>query len=404
MDELTTPLGVDLNKGRRRFPAFAVGVSIIAGLAVFGTAWVWVFDDPLGGQPTFVAPIERTASAIAAAAKPAGEPPPPAARTAETPKAIAATPAGSPGPKIISVPPPADAPALTATRGGAANPGAVVITDPTAPPALALPAADVDALIERTAEGALPRIAADGRRPMDVYARPADAMAIGTARVAIVVGGIGISETGTADALDRLPGEVTLAFAPYGNDVRNWAAKARRSGHELLLQVPLEPFGYPNNDPGPDTLLVGNTAAENLTRLRRMLSRIGTYVGVTNYMGARFTSEPAALSPVMSDLAKRGLLYLDDGTSSRSKAKDSSSSTKTPFIGADLVIDAVLDPAAIDDRLDQLVTLARERGFAVGMATAYPVTIARIAAFAKGAAADGVAIVPLTTLVSAKRP
>lgn len=399
MDELTTPLGVKLPRGRRRFPALAVGASVIAGVLAVGVVWVWLFEDPLGGEPSFVAKIERTASAIAAAAKPAEVPAPresTPARTAEPAK----PPAGG-GPKIISVPQTADA--LPATRPAGAA-GAVTITDPASPPPLTLPTADIEALLERTPDGALPRIAADGRRPMDLYARPADATAVGTARIAVVVGGLGISDAGTAAALEKLPGEVTLAFAPYGNDLRNWAAKARRSGHELLLQLPLEPFGYPNNDPGPDTLLVGGTAAENVARLHRLLGRIGTYVGVTNYMGARFTSEPTALSPLMADIAKRGLLYLDDGSSSRSKAREASATAKAPFIGADLVVDATLEPTAIDDRLDQLVTLARERGFAVGVATAYPLSVERIAGFAKTAAANGITIVPLTTLINAKRP
>ena len=32
-------------------------------------------------------------------------------------------------------------------------------------------------------------------------------------------------------------------------------ARAREAGHEVLLEVPMEPFDYPDNDPGPQTLL-----------------------------------------------------------------------------------------------------------------------------------------------------
>jgi polysaccharide deacetylase 2 family uncharacterized protein YibQ len=235
---------------------------------------------------------------------------------------------------------------------------------------------------------------------MDLYARPVDALAVGTARVAIVVGGLGISESGTQTAIAALPGPVTLAFAPYGADLAQWVEQARAGGHELLLQLPLEPFDYPNNDPGPKTLLVDAAAAENLKRLYWLLSRFGAYVGAMNYMGGRFTSEPKAMEAVLAELGKRGLLYLDDGTSVRSRAREASLG-RVPFAAADMVIDAEPDAAAIDNRLMQLEAIARERGQAIGVASAYPVSIDRIAAWAKDAARRGVVLVPVTAVASA---
>ena len=42
---------------------------------------------------------------------------------------------------------------------------------------------------------------------------------------------------------------------------------ARAAGHELFLEVPLEPFDYPDNDPGPETLLTGQPPRANLDKL-----------------------------------------------------------------------------------------------------------------------------------------
>ncbi len=52
---------------------------------------------------------------------------------------------------------------------------------------------------------------------------------------------------------------------PYGADVERLVARARGEGHEILLQVPMEPFGYPDNDPGPQTLLTSLTPEQNST-------------------------------------------------------------------------------------------------------------------------------------------
>ena len=192
-----------------------------------------------------------------------------------------------------------------------------------------------------------------------------------TPRIAIVIGGVGIDADGTSDAIADLPGAVTLALAPYGADLDADLADARAAGHELLLQVPLEPFNYPQHRSRPAHADRRRHRRENLDRLHWLMSRVTNYVGVVNYMGARFTGETPALTPVLADVGQRGLLYLDDGSSPRS-LRGRWPPAATPFLRADLVLDADLTPAAIDDRLDQLRAIARERGYAIATATAFP--------------------------------
>ncbi|HWC63268.1 MAG TPA: divergent polysaccharide deacetylase family protein, partial [Rhizomicrobium sp.] len=126
------------------------------------------------------------------------------------------------------------------------------------------------ALVENSPSGPLPRIADDGRKPMNVYAAPA---APGKFRIAIVVSGLGVSEKATAAALAALPSGVTLGFAPYAGDVQRWVNQARQSGHEVLLEVPMEPQDFPDSDPGPHTLRAGVDEAANLQRLTWTLTR-----------------------------------------------------------------------------------------------------------------------------------
>jgi uncharacterized protein len=190
------------------------------------------------------------------------------------------------------------------------------------------------ALTEESAFGPLPRRADDGRRPFDVYARPWSGAR--GARVAIVIGGLGLSQTGTQTAIERLPAQVTLGFAPHGNSLDRWMQAARRGGHELVMQVPLEPFDFPAVNPGRNTLTVDAAAEDNVEDLLRSLGRITNYVGVMNYMGARFTAEEAAMSPVMAELGRRGLMYLDDGSSARSVADRLAAQNGVPFAAAEI--------------------------------------------------------------------
>ena len=274
--------------------------------------------------------------------------------------------------------------------------GDVVISDPSQPQPIRLASAPLEDLTEVGENGILPRIGDDGTRPLDAYARPPGATD-GLKRIAIVVGGIGIEGEAGTDAIASLPGEITLGLAPYGDDLPASVAEARAGGHEILLQLPMEPYNYPDIDPGLNTLTVSAGADENLDRLHWLLGQTTTYVGVMNYMGARFTGDDRALAPVLGDIAARGLLFLDDGSSARSRV-GAFASESAPVIRADLVLDGDSAPAAIDARLDQLVTIARERGYAVATATAFPSTVDRVAAFAKSAERRGVVLVPVSSI------
>ncbi|HMQ57225.1 MAG TPA: divergent polysaccharide deacetylase family protein, partial [Rhizobiaceae bacterium] len=202
------------------------------------------------------------------------------------------------------------------------------------------------AALEESAFGKLPVRTQAGARPMDIYARPWSNQ--GGARIALVIGGLGISQSGTQDAIEKLPGEVTLAFAPQGNSLMRWMQMARKGGHELLMQAPMEPHDYPNIDPGPHTLKLAASAETNLENLQWTLGRMTNYAGVTNYMGGRFLLDAEALTPVMAELAYRGLLYFDDGTATASQANRLSSEKGVAYARGDLVIDAASRaPAAI---------------------------------------------------------
>ena len=189
---------------------------------------------------------------------------------------------------------------------------------------------------------------------------------------------------------------MTVAFVPYGANLDNLVERARTEDHEVLLQAPMEPFDYPDNDPGPQTLLTSLTPDQNIDRLHWQMSRFQGYVGILSYMGARFTASEPSLAPVLRETAKRGLIFVDDGASPRNAASQLAGSHNLPFAKAEVIIDAVPTPVEIDRALARLEMLARDHGTAVGLATALPGTVVRIAEWAKKVEARGIVLVPIT--------
>jgi polysaccharide deacetylase 2 family uncharacterized protein YibQ len=352
-----------------------------------------VADNPLGGEPVAMIPAHPTApdktdqASIATLSGHAGQAP----RRYDGPRGSAAPPphaeakAGStPGLNTITI-----------IDGSTGKRQEVAI--PASPDARAPVEQRV---LEHSTYGAIPRIAPDGARPADLYAQRVDTPAAkkNNPRIAIVIDGLGISTNLTQEAIKALPAPVTFAFSPYGSDVEHAVARARAEGHEALLQAPMEPFDFPDNDPGPHALLTSLSASQNLDRLHWLMSRFQGYVGVVNTMGARFTASEPALAPVLKDIAARGLIYVDNGASPRSLAGQLAGASGMPFARAEIALDAVPTAAHIDAALARLEAVARERGSAVGIASALPVSVERIAQWAKAAEDRGIVLVPITAV------
>ena len=253
-------------------------------------------------------------------------------------------------------------------------------------------------ITQRSTNGLLPVTGPNGETSRDHYARPFPADDA-RPRISIVIGGLGLSQKATTAAIDQLPPEVTLAFAPYGKNLQTSINRARNRGHEVLLELPMEPFDYPANDPGPYTLLTNNDAVQNTQRLEWLLAQFNGYVGVTNYLGAKFTASPEALLPVLRELDERGLLMLDDGTSNRSQVASLSRRMNVPYGTAARTIDLRVSRAAIDDALLDLENVTRRDGSAIGMGYAYPVTIDRIILWANTLQQKGFVLAPVSANV-----
>jgi uncharacterized protein len=243
----------------------------------------------------------------------------------------------------------------------------------------------------------LPRIADDGRTPMAAYAAPALS---GKFRIAIVVSGLGLSAKATGAALAGLPPAVTLAFVPYASDVQHWVSQARQQGHEALLEVPMEPFDFPDSDPGPHTLRSGVDRDANGERLAWVLSRVTGYAGVTNLLGQRFLTDADALSPTMTQLARRGLYFYDNGAVAQSAAADVAGRLSVPFLKANATLDGIQTALEIDRHLSDLESAARAHGSAVGSAFLYPISVERIAAWSKGLEKRGFVLVPVSAILN----
>ena len=275
--------------------------------------------------------------------------------------------------------------AVITLPGGGSAPGAM------AAPGAPLPQAPLAGLSAPGPGGLLPVIGPDGTQSSTAYARPFTPD--GHPRVALIIGGLGLNAKATREAIEILPADVTLSFVPYADGLQGWIDMARAAGHEVLLETPMEPKDYPENDPGPYTLMAAASADENGHKLEWLLSRATGYFGVTNYLGSKFVASTPAMTNFTAALKSRGLAFVDDGSAVRAGGG-------IPRASADRIVDGQLSGEAIQQQLGALETQASRTGRALGSGFAYPVTLDEAAKWAAGLSARGYQLAPASAVMA----
>ena len=278
---------------------------------------------------------------------------------------------------------------ITLPGGGQVLSGPVVRQAPADP----LAPAPIAGLSPPGPSGPLPVIATDGRTSFSAYARPF--VGDGRPRVALIVGGLGLNGPATRAAIEALPAEVTLSFIPYAEGLQGWIDLARADGHEVMLELPMQPEDFPQNDTGPYTLLADADVAELDRRLNWLLGRATGYFGVTNYFGGAFFASDSATTAFMARMRSRGLAFIDDGQARRRQGAYARAS-------ADRIVDESRDAASILAALNALEATARQNGQALGNGMGFPVTVATAAHWIQGLDDRGIQLAPASAL--AQRP
>jgi len=376
-EDLTAPLGM----GKRRLdrlPFGLIGVGILCVIFTTALVWIMVVDDPLGGEPVAVLPLDAVVAGV----------------TSQDIEVVEIRPGigGDLGPNLR---PESSRDLLGPRYDMVQRPDGL---GPDAP-VTSLSLNPDSRVSERSDYGFLPKVSDAGVRPLDAYSRPIVSEFTSIPKIAVIVTGLGLSETGTQNAISNLPPDVTFGLAPYGEDLDLWMQQARTKGHELLLQMPLEPFDFPDNDPGPHTLLVSLRPAEMLDRIGYLLTRATNYVGVIPEMGARFTSTKPSMEYLLEKLKERGLMFADNGTSSRSLAHEVAAEKRIPFSGVDVVLDEIPREDDINAKLLQLESVARARGVAVAAGSALPVTVRQLEKWVQDLEERGLQLVPVSATI-----
>lgn len=196
----------------------------------------------------------------------------------------------------------------------------------------------------------------------------------------------------------RFPAALSLAVMPSGPGAKKIADSGHDAGKVILAHIPMEPLGYPDEDPGPGALLVSMDADALVETLRADIAKVPHAAGVNNHMGSRLSQEARALLPLFTALKKDGLFFVDSVTTPASRAGAVAKMLELPFARRDVFLDHTKSRADVKASLLKAVSLAAKNGKAVAIGHPHPVTYGVLAEML-GEIKRQVRIVPVTEIV-----
>ncbi len=175
---------------------------------------------------------------------------------------------------------------------------------------------------------------------------------------------------------------------------------ARTAGHELLLDLPMEASNYPVSDPGPLGLLVSKDQSENETKIKKLMAHDFGYVGFMTPQDDVFLDNNDLLKSLLHVLSGRGVMLVVGRQPAKDDTRELIDKGNTASVIIDTLIDEELTDNAIQAHLTLLEQTAKQRGYAVGVARAFPITIKQLGVWGQKLEADGFTLAPVSQIVA----
>jgi hypothetical protein len=219
--------------------------------------------------------------------------------------------------------------------------------------------------------------------------------------IAVVIDDMGISRSRTRD-ISSLQAPLTSSFLTYGTSLDAQVETARKSGHEIIVHVPMQPKS--NIDVAPDVLTIEMTPAEITANFEKMLAKFSGIKGVNNHMGSLFTEHAEKLAPVMEVLHRRGLFFLDSKTSPKSAGRKVASEYAVPYAHRHVFLDNVNQVEYVNRQLALTEKIARRNGYAIAIGHPKSATYQALKQWLPSLPEKHIRILPLSEIVKVLNP
>ncbi len=283
-------------------------------------------------------------------------------------------PVGStPAPEPVTSQTPPDAPLLRTT------PDAVSLPDlPRTHESTVLPPAPE--ITDISGKLSLPKRGANDITPAMLYAKRFQRQK-DMHYISFVITDAGFNDASVKQMLD-LPRDVAIALSPYALDAEPYIALLRTAGFETWGMLPTQTKRYPQDDPGPLGLIVGQEETEQRERLHETLHETLGAVGYVLPPEDSFSTSKD-FEKVVADLESRGLFLLSTYPARSVEELTKKDALQAVIRRADMVLDSTGSAAFLQSKLASIPKLAEQQPTLIVVASARPQTLSMLAEWLK---------------------
>ncbi len=198
----------------------------------------------------------------------------------------------------------------------------------------------------------------------------------GQPRVAIILDDVGLGSMRSFKRALEIPYPITFAVIPFRRYTRECASMARGRGFEMIVHMPMEPYDYPHQDPGPGAVFEKDSAEKVEQKIQAALDSVMYARGMNNHMGSKITALPFTMRVILSKLKREGLFFVDSRTTPDTVVIQEANELGVPAISRNVFLDNSREPDDIRTQLKEVIDIAREHGYVVAIGHNYPETVA----------------------------
>ena len=220
----------------------------------------------------------------------------------------------------------------------------------------------------------------------------------GVYKVAIIIDDLGYNN-GNAEELLKIDAPLTFSIFPHGPYSKSLAQKAHTMGRDVMLHLPMEPYEYPQKNPGNGALLLDMDNEKLLKKLEANIRSVPFIKGVNNHMGSKFTEDKQKMRVILNELEKRDLFFLDSRTSKNTVGYSIAKEMGIKVAERNIFLDNDQDLKSINAQIYKLAKLSLKIGSAIGIGHPHPATIKALEQMIPELKAKGIEVVPVSQLV-----
>lgn len=183
-------------------------------------------------------------------------------------------------------------------------------------------------------------------------------------RIALIIDDFGNGWDERENAFLKLGIPFTASVIPGTERCRFVAEQLAAGGVEILLHMPMEPFNLLVHDDGY-IIKTGMSQAEIRSRVAKALQSVPHAVGMNNHMGSKVTSHRETIVPVLREIQRRGLYFVDSRTAATTVALKAAEEMGIPCVKRDVFLDSEDTVESIRIMLNRTKRHAAARGVAV---------------------------------------